>query len=92
MMILPTNDHVVVEISERKSPIKQVKDLEDSIQEGRVVYIPDAPNSAECNVGDIVRWEKFAEADGKFSHENRTLCAIKAKQIMVVFRHGKESK
>ena len=88
IQVIPVNNYIVVEIDQqKKSAIKTPKDAEKSIQEGKVTIVPpEVEKSHGVKVGDIVRWIKFAEKEGKFEHEGKQLTAVHADNLMLIFR------
>lgn len=87
MKLLPQNGYVIMEIEGRKSAISTPKEATDSIQTGKVHTLPEGgvPNM-DIQVGDLCRWIKFAEKEGRFEHESKTLAAVDSANIMVIFR------
>jgi co-chaperonin GroES (HSP10) len=88
MIAIPLNGYIIVEIDKEKvSPISTPKDAEASIQDGKVVTVPDdIQQRTGLKVGDIVRWIKFAEKEGKFELDGKQLTAVHSDNIMIIFR------
>jgi co-chaperonin GroES (HSP10) len=93
-ILVPANGHVLVEVpSDKKNGMYIPDDIKDSVQMGVVLAVaPDVDiqisvenKSRKIRVGDLLRWEKYAEADGIFDHGKQKVCLVKAKQIMGVY-------
>lgn len=85
--VIPVNGHVLVELPKDTSGIFIPESLSDSQQEGVVVSRAEDIKPEllkQLNAGVVVRWEKFAEADGDFELDGKKLVLIKAMQIMGV--------
>lgn len=91
--LIPVNGHILVEMPAKKSKNNGVyipDDIKDSIQTGKVIAVARDVHSG-IRVGDTARWEKYAEADGSFEHYGKTVCLVKADQVMGIFREAKKN-
>lgn len=64
------------------------KTLSDSDTEGVVAFVPDGIIE-DIKVGDTIKWERYAEAEGKIELNSKQYYPIKISQIIFSKREGK---
>ena len=91
-MLIPANNHILVEILSKKSDAYIPKSKSDSQQEGVVLAVGDScivsmnyNGRTALEKGDRVRWEKYAEADGVFDYNGKKVSLIKDSQVMGIY-------
>lgn len=89
MQPIPINQHLLVELIEKKSKVYVPEDVEDSIQIGKVLALSAAIE--DIKTGDIVRWQKFAEKEGTFEHKGKQIAFVPAKAVMGIIERKKDA-